>query len=75
MVPYRGLFRFEICEASRLDCNFQKPEGPHQIGRSFQKKILFSGKLRLGRNLKIRRKKWTGAFHVDISFGILPFEL
>jgi neutral trehalase len=38
----------------------------------FKKKILFSGKLRLGSNLKIQRKKWTGAFCVDI---ILPFEL
>jgi hypothetical protein len=44
---------------SRLDSNFQKREGPCHTDRSFQKKILFSGILRLGSVPKIQGKKWT----------------
>jgi hypothetical protein len=50
-------------------------KAPTRLAGLFKKKILFSGKLRLGSNLKIQRKRWTGAFHVDISFRIFPFEL
>jgi hypothetical protein len=62
MVPYRGLFRFEICEASRLDCNFQKLEGPHQIGRSFQKENPFLRKIETGEKPENTKEKTDWCF-------------
>jgi hypothetical protein len=53
----------------------RRQKAPTRLAGLFKKKILFPGKLRLGSNLKIQRKKWIGAFRVDISFRILPFEL
>jgi hypothetical protein len=57
MVPYRGLFRFEICEASGLEQNFQTPEGPHQIGRSFQKENPFFRKIETGEQPENTKEK------------------
>ncbi len=45
---------------SRLDSNFEKPEGPTRLAGPFKIKIMFSGKLWLGSVHKIQSNKWTG---------------
>jgi hypothetical protein len=48
---------------SRLDINFQKPEGPpHQTGMSFFFKIMSSRKLRLGKCPQNTKEKMDWCF-------------
>jgi hypothetical protein len=47
---------------SRQNSNFQKPEGPHQIGRVFQKKIPVHRKIEAGEHHHNTKEKMDHCF-------------
>jgi hypothetical protein len=51
---------------SRLDSNFQKPERPHQTGRSFQKKIHVLGKIEAGECPQNTKETMDACFTLEL---------